>query len=93
MSEKVKVRIEMDQVFWWGPISAEQIAERSELVGTPKECQPPVTMEIDKSLFNQCELLRVEYYALQEKLEQLFRIQENLTPWTSQPIPDYTKLE
>jgi hypothetical protein len=93
MSEKIKVRIDMDQVFWWDIVSAADIAKRSELFCLPPELAPELTMKIDKSLFDEYEKLLGMYRDIQDKLEQLYRVQEGLAPWASTPVPDYTKLE
>jgi len=93
MSEKVKVRIEMDQMFHWWPLNADQMAERYEMVGMPVPLRRSPTLEVDAELFNEYEAMRSKYYELQEKLEQLYRVQEGLEPWTSCPVPDYTKIE
>jgi len=79
-----KVRIEMDEGFNWFPVS-----EDSPLLHAYGRS---TTMDVPEALILEYQEAVERWTTVQEKLEQLYRVQEGLTPWTAPPIPEHVKL-
>ncbi len=78
---KVKVRIDMDEVWSWS------ISVRMQMRRDHAE-----TMEIDEALLDEYNVLSDQWYNLQDRLEQLYRAQEGLKPWIAPEIPEHVRL-
>jgi hypothetical protein len=52
----------------------------------------PFRLEVDQALIDEYEAASRAFSAVREKLEQLYRVQEGLTPWESSPVPEHKLL-
>lgn len=89
----MKVYIDMDSGFRWWPVSATR--DLSYLPEEYHQCireREKPTMEVPDELVAEYTRISTEYSLMQEKLEQLYRIQRSLDPWPNTPIPDYKLL-
>ncbi len=81
-----KIYVDMDDGFQFYPVYQ----------GSPHHYEwmvhQPFTLEIDQALIDEYEAASRAYYAVREKFEQLYRIQEELTPWESSPVPEHKRL-
>jgi len=73
----VKVHINMDEGWSWS-------------IGQRLGCTE--TIEIDEELVREYNMLSRHWYDLQGRLEQLYRVQEGLKPWTQPEIPEHVRL-
>lgn len=52
----------------------------------------PFKLEVDQALIDEYEAAAKAFGAVREKLEQLYRVQEGLTPFESSPVPEHKLL-
>lgn len=99
----IKVRIDMDEGWMWWPIvkfpDAEHLEEHLKELGDDEDLKEFVrkketpSMEVPPELLAEYLEASQRYFAINKKLEQLYRIQEGLEPWPEQEIPVYNLIK
>lgn len=86
-SANVPVYIDLEEnwIFW--PVYEGSIHYR-EWMGSKKL----FTMTVDRTLIEEYNVKYAAFAAVKEKMEQLYRVQNGLTPWESSPVPQHTLL-
>ena len=84
--KKTPIYVDMDEVFTFYPVYDGSI-HHHEWMG-----RKPFKLEVDQALIDEYEVASRAFSAVREKMEQLYRVQEGLTPWTSSPVPEHKVL-
>lgn len=80
-----KIRVEMDEGFHWFPLERDSAV----LHLLPNKF---VTLEVSDELLKEYAVAANAFNDIQDKLEQLYRVQEGLTPWSDPPIPEHVRI-
>lgn len=77
-----QVRIDMDAVniFWLLDPGSQRHFGTTQL---------PASLEISQNLYDEYKEVAKRFFELNEQLEQLYRVQQNMTPWQVPPVPDH----
>lgn len=81
-----QIQLQMDQAFHWWPVVEPEAGKDRDMRGWA------MMFEVDQSLIDRYQAARREYEAVQQQLEQLYRIGNGLDPWPGVEIPNHTWL-
>lgn len=91
-----QVRIEMDEGWRWWPDTVPAQTAMEDAMGLSDETRRilrrPMTLDVPDEMLARYKRVYAEYRQLQTELEQLYRVQEGLTPWDSDPVPEHKVL-
>ena len=81
-----QIYVDLDEVFMFYPVYVGSIHHKE------WRTRKPFTLEVDQALIDEFETAAQAYSKVREKIEQLYRVQEGLTPWEGSPIPEHKVL-
>lgn len=92
----MKVRVDMDEGWHWWFITSKSQEELLTAMGHDEEMKHVLrraaTLEIPQDLYDEAQAAWATHRAVQDKLEQLYRVQEGIEPWQSPPVPEHVLL-
>ena len=80
------VVVDMDRDWVWRLLGASQSNEVARQVALELA---KVKLQVPLELVNRYERVAQEWFELQQELEQLYRVQQGLKPWSNPPIPPH----
>lgn len=83
--DKIKINIQMDQDFYWWPMTEEDLA-------AAKWKNEKARLLVDSSVVDRYNSIATEFYELQAMLEELWRAQEGKS-FDKHVVPDFQLLE
>lgn len=83
---KVQIYVDLDEGFTFYPVYQGSVHHHDWMV------RKPFKLEVSQELIDEFEAAAKAYGDVREKFEQLYRVQEGLTPWESSPVPEHKVL-
>jgi hypothetical protein len=81
-----RIYVDLDEGFTFYPVYAGSVHHHEWMVGKPFK------LEVSRALLDEYEAAAKAFSDVREKMEQLYRVQEGLEPWTSSPVPEHKVL-
>lgn len=81
-----QIYVDMDDGWQFYPVYKGSVHHHEWMV------RKPFKLEVDQALIDEYVAASAAYFAVREKMEQLYRVQEGLEPWTSSPVPEHKVL-
>lgn len=81
-----RIYVDLDEGFTFYPVYEGSVHHHEWMVGKPFK------LEVSQELIDEYETAAKAFSIVREKMEQLYRVQQGLEPWTSSPVPDHKVL-